>query len=273
MNKILVALSLVKVNRFIIAHVTFYIVFFWAWAVSKESPTFTDLVVIAAYLFFYSGLYIINDLVDKKQDLKDVMTRNRPVASGAVTSTVAAVSAVSCIICSIVVTYLLNASLVPLLLILLVLNLLYTLIFKKLAYVDIFFVSLTQIPKAVFALGLFTGYLTSEQLIVMIPSVLVLYLAGAGLHIDKQRGRIAYGAKRQFWIGAYSERMLRVVQIVLYAIICCIITLFFEAPMMGTLLAFAIIYLVAQYIEPDLNVNNAFKKVGDELMKRVENGI
>ena len=97
---------------------------------------------VVALCFCSSGIYIINDVVDRKQDRLHPVKCKRPIASGAVSATLALGLSVATIAFSLALAFLLPANLVAGLIVALcayiVLNLMYCFCLKNIVLIDIF---------------------------------------------------------------------------------------------------------------------------------------
>ena len=126
----------------------------------------TDIKLFASTFFVFivfcltsSVVYIFNDLFDRKQDRKHPRKKDRPIASGDV-STKKAISVVIVLLSIIAIFFVSDFSLKLLLIILLYffINVIYTLYAKSLEIVDVFFLSsgfLLRIFAGSFAIGVF----------------------------------------------------------------------------------------------------------------------
>jgi 4-hydroxybenzoate polyprenyltransferase len=84
-----------------------------------------------------SAVYLMNDLVDMEKDREHPTKKNRPIPSGELSPTVAAVAAIILAVTSLVAGYFLSPALAGILLIYLLLQIAYTLWLKNVVLVDV----------------------------------------------------------------------------------------------------------------------------------------
>lgn len=100
---------------------------------------------ILAFLSFsltVSGIYLLNDCVDLKQDLNHPVKKNRPLAKGLISLTESILTAVILFFISIAIAYFIDFNFVWILVIYIFLNLLYSKYIKHIIIVDVLFLSL-----------------------------------------------------------------------------------------------------------------------------------
>ena len=94
-----------------------------------------------AFCFITSAAYIFNDIFDVKQDKLHPIKKNRPIASGALPVWLAVLEFLGFALFSIYIAYFLDPLFLGLILLYLVIQLSYTLIFKNFAIIDILFIA------------------------------------------------------------------------------------------------------------------------------------
>ncbi len=103
-----------------------------------------------AYLFIifgpllHGGIYTLNDIFNLKEDKKHPIKKNRPLALGQITKKEAYVFSISLITAALVFSYYINFTLVIICFLFLIINLIYTLMLKKILYLEIIANSLTH---------------------------------------------------------------------------------------------------------------------------------
>ena len=100
--------------------------------------------VVLCFLFtcaLSSAVYLINDLVDIESDKQHPIKRNRPLASGSLSSQVALYSAAILLILGLLGSYFLSARLLTVFLVYLLIQIFYNLWFKRILIVDILVIS------------------------------------------------------------------------------------------------------------------------------------
>lgn len=134
-------------------------------------------VSIAFVLFslIASSIYVLNDLMDIKEDQQHPTKKFRPLASGKVSKSTAKIMIVSLSGFSLITSYIFSPSLFTILLIYFILNILYSLGLKHITIVDIFIIATG------FVLRLFAGSSVIDaplsMWIIIITFLLALFLA------------------------------------------------------------------------------------------------
>lgn len=151
---------------------------------------------------FYSGIYYLNDIFDRELDRKDPVKRNRPVASGKISLIQAYLIAVGFILEGVAAIFLLKPDFLPWLGVLLLINLFYTLVAKKVPYLELV---VNVVPHLIrFYLGNLLAGTTQPH-----PLILMLVIFTFGLAIIRRllqmnegkhaaRPTLRYYSKSQF---------------------------------------------------------------------------
>lgn len=134
-----------------------------------------------AFSLAASGIYCLNDLIDVEADRRHPKKCKRPIASGAVSKTVAMLLVAVCLVASMSVCFLLGSE-VRMAVILVVagyfvMNIAYCLRLKQKAIVDVFVISVGFVLRILVG-GIATGVVLS-QWIVLMTFLLALFLAFA----------------------------------------------------------------------------------------------
>jgi 4-hydroxybenzoate polyprenyltransferase len=95
------------------------------------------LVYISFNLLLYTGFYILNDLFDVKSDQKHFAKRFRPIASGRISISSAILLAILNILLGLSIGFIIDTGLLLFYICFLIINLFYTLIAKKIPYLEI----------------------------------------------------------------------------------------------------------------------------------------
>lgn len=141
------------------------------------------LAVIAffAYSFAASGIYCLNDLIDVEADRKHPKKCKRPIASGKISKTMAAVLVALCLFASIATAFLIDGyaryKVMTIVGIYFIMNIAYCLKLKQMAIVDVFIIAVGFVLR-IFVGGFATGIVLS-QWIVLMTFLLALFLAFA----------------------------------------------------------------------------------------------
>ncbi len=99
------------------------------------------LLAAASFSLIASGVYAINDLVDREQDRNHPKKKNRPLASGAITSTTAIVVGVLFWGAGIVVAYAVSVRVMIVLFVYVISNVAYSLGLKNVVLLDVFIIA------------------------------------------------------------------------------------------------------------------------------------
>ena len=140
------------------------------------------LMTLAAFVLFYlasSTIYIFNDIVDLEKDKMHRFKMNRPIASGRVTTKEAKYLLIILLTFSTFVSFVFNEKLFFIILIYLTINILYSLILKKVFLVDIIVIAFG------FILRLFAGAVVTD--ISLSPwIILITFLLASLLAVSKR---------------------------------------------------------------------------------------
>ena len=140
------------------------------------------LVTLVAFILFYlasSTIYIFNDIIDLKTDKLHYLKMNRPIASGRITTKEAKYLLIILLTFTTFTSYSFNEELLFILLIYLLLNILYSLILKKIFLVDVIVIAFG------FILRLFAGAVVTD--ISLSPWIIVItFLLASLLAVSKR---------------------------------------------------------------------------------------
>lgn len=117
--------------------------------------------VFVIFQLFYAGIYIINDLIDYKFDIKNPVKRTRPIASGRISRNQAFVFMLLLMGISFILCFLLIKELLIFLIFFLVYNLIYSFVLKKIILIDTLVSGLTHAARFFmggFLFGKFNAY-------------------------------------------------------------------------------------------------------------------
>jgi 4-hydroxybenzoate polyprenyltransferase len=134
-----------------------------------------SLIGFVCFCLAASSIYIINDFFDIEKDKLHPNKKNRPLASGAISKSVAIVLFIILISLSVVFSFIINKELFSVILFYVFINFLYTLKLKQISLVDVFIVS-TGFVLRVAAGGCLSGILVSHWLYIM-TFLLALFIA------------------------------------------------------------------------------------------------
>lgn len=141
--------------------------------------TFENIIKICLGILIFSlcasAVYVFNDIHDVKEDRKHPEKKERPIASGQVSITTASVLALFLCSTSLIFAFMLQKMFMFIMIVYILLNILYTLILKHIAIVDITIISIG------FVLRLFAGSaiigIETSMWIIIVTFLLALFLA------------------------------------------------------------------------------------------------
>ena len=90
-----------------------------------------------AFCFLSSSVYILNDIVDRDRDRLHPLKKNRPIAAGNISITTAMLIGLILAAAGILISLLINKNLLIVAVCFLILNILYTLLFKNIVIIDV----------------------------------------------------------------------------------------------------------------------------------------
>ena len=128
-----------------------------------------------AFCFCSSAVYCLNDILDREYDRLDPEKKSRPVASGAVTVTQAAVTGAVMATVSLGMAWLLSCEAVMVVLAYLALNIVYSLWIKHITMIDVISVALCFVLRVV--MGGVAGGIPLSQWIIIMVFLLSMFLA------------------------------------------------------------------------------------------------
>lgn len=121
-------------------------------------------VIFLLFSFAAGAIYIINDILDKDEDRHHPIKKNRPIAAGKISTTVALWLAMGLAIGTLLVSFFFSAALFWILFSYLLLNILYSLKLKHIPILDVFIISAGFILR-ILAGGIPLGIMISRWLI------------------------------------------------------------------------------------------------------------
>lgn len=122
-----------------------------------------------------SSVYILNDILDVERDRVHHKKKNRPIASGKVSISVATILFVVVLLMSLVLGYLLNTNYFCLIILYFVINMLYVFRFKHIVILDVITLSTVFLLRAIAGSALIETSISSYLLLAVI--LLALFLA------------------------------------------------------------------------------------------------
>jgi 4-hydroxybenzoate polyprenyltransferase len=169
-----------------------------------------------SFSFVASGIYILNDLLDLREDKNHPKKRKRPLASGEISTKTAKLILILCFAVGLFSGYMQNIHLFYILLVYAVLNFFYSFKIKHIPVVDIFVIAVGFVLR-LFAGSAVTG-ISLSRWIVLMSFLLALFLA-----LGKRRDDLVIlsteGKKMRKSIDGYSVEMVNLSLGVMAAVI------------------------------------------------------
>jgi len=189
---------------------------FFGMKLNNSQLFLNTLLAFVSFSFVASGIYILNDLLDLKEDKNHPKKSKRPIASGKISVKTAKLTLILCLIAGLLSGYLQNINLFYILSSYAILNFLYSFKLKHIPIVDIFIIALG------FVLRLFAGSVVTDialsKWIVLMTFLLALFLA-----LGKRRDDLVIlttkGEKMRKSIDGYSIEMVNLSLGVMAAVI------------------------------------------------------
>ena len=189
---------------------------FFAGTIVETAPLCDSLLAFAMFCMISSAVYCFNDMSDVESDRRHPVKRTRPIASGAVSMSGAAIFACFLTVASILgALWLLNAEVMWVIISYLALNILYTSILKKLPLVDISIVALGYVLRLL--AGSFAADCTLSSWIVVIAFMLCLFLVLGKRREDGD----ALQSKKEGQRPVYSKPFIDIAMSITCAIVIC----------------------------------------------------
>ena len=177
------------------------------------------LYVFIIFCFLSSTIYLLNDVIDIKNDRQHPFKKDRPIASGLISTKLALTAAFSLLAVILPSAFLLNRNLGYLVAAYISINMLYSFYVKKIVILDVFFLSTGFIIR-VFAGGTVIGILPSYWLMLCIFFLsLFLGFAKRNYELKKIQGHKSIYRDRKFLnLILYLFSALSIIIYVLYTV-------------------------------------------------------
>ncbi|TKG94734.1 prenyltransferase [Puteibacter caeruleilacunae] len=169
-------INLIKPDHFV-KNLFVMLPLFFAGQFTESDLVFQVLIAFGAFCLMAASVYVFNDIHDVTEDRKHPQKKMRPIAAGLITPAFAYLLDFIFTIAALAVAYLVNMQLVWVLLIYKGLNILYTLVFKSIAILDVMILSLGFVLR-LYAGAVSTGVVLSVWIIVMTFLLSLLIVLG-----------------------------------------------------------------------------------------------
>lgn len=135
------------------------------------------LMAFASFCLIASSVYVFNDIFDVPEDRIHPEKKNRPIASGAISIPLAYLIDIVLTTIGLVLAYVVNPQLVFVLIAYKLINIVYTLVLKKIAILDVMVLSLGFVLR-LYAGSVSTGIVLSEWIIILTFLLSMLIVLG-----------------------------------------------------------------------------------------------
>jgi decaprenyl-phosphate phosphoribosyltransferase len=135
------------------------------------------LLAFISFCLIASSVYVFNDIYDLEEDRIHPEKRSRPIASGAVSISLAYLIDLTLTVCGLILAFFVNFQLLFILVAYKLINIFYTLTFKKVAILDIMILSLGFVMR-LYAGSASTGIELSEWIIILTFLLSMLIVSG-----------------------------------------------------------------------------------------------
>ena len=175
--------------------------------------------VFIIFCFLSSSIYILNDVIDIKNDMKHPFKKDRPIASGLLSTKFALIAAICLLAVILPSAFFLNRNLGYLVSAYIVINMLYSFYVKKIVVLDVFFLSTGFIIR-VFAGSVVIGILPSYWLMLCIFFLSIfLGFAKRNYELKKIHGyKSIYKGRKFLNFALYLFSAISIIIYVLYTI-------------------------------------------------------
>jgi len=173
------------------------------------------LIFISFNVLLYSGLYIVNDLIDLPRDRQHPVKKNRPIASGEIQPRTALVIAMLFILFGLLLGGWIAPAIIYFELSFLIVNLLYSTILKRIPYLDILGNAITHPLRVVFAICVF-GQLKTQHW----PIIVGIYIISVMLcSLKRYKELVEGGGRFRLSLRRYSRKWLIYLMVSCYPIL------------------------------------------------------
>jgi 4-hydroxybenzoate polyprenyltransferase len=172
------------------------------------------LIFVSFNVLLYSGLYIVNDLIDLPRDRQHPVKKNRPIAYGAIQPTVALVIAVLLILFGLLLGGWITPVIIYFELSFLIVNLLYSTILKRIPYLDVLGNAITHPLRVVFAICVFGQLETGHWIIIVGIFIMSVTLCS----LKRYKELVEGGGRFRLSLRKYSRKWLFYLMVFCYPI-------------------------------------------------------
>lgn len=155
-------------NIFVLAPLIYSMKMFSSDAITNASIAFT------VFCFGSSSLYILNDIIDRKEDLLHPRKKMRPIPSGEISVAIASIIMVALFTLSIYGAFLLSVDFLIIMLLFLLNNVLYSFVLKQVNLLDCFSVAISFVLRTI--AGCYAIHVLPSFWIVVITFTIALFL-------------------------------------------------------------------------------------------------
>lgn len=237
---------------------------------SFAEVSFLDITLLLLfYQVFYSGVYIINDIIDYPNDIKDKYKKRRIIASGKISRKNALIFSIFLLLAGTIGLYNVFVDSLYIMGILLVVNLLYAFEIKNFAYLDTIFISITNPLKFLLGYSFVYKSLNTETIEKALPIFVILYLMAVSGGFIKKHKEIMASQNSRVALKNYTLNGIRRAELIL-AVPTYWAIFFFDLPYRPVIFFIYSFYLFSIFLYLK---NSEAKQLVDKIGDRVIDGI
>jgi 4-hydroxybenzoate polyprenyltransferase len=189
---------------------------FFSAQIDNNSLFVNALIAFVSFCLIASSVYVFNDIYDAEEDRIHPEKKSRPIASGAISIPLAITIDVIFSITGLVLAFLVNYKLLFVLVVYKLINILYTLIIKRIAILDVMVLSLGFVLR-LYAGSVSTGIQLSEWIIIM------TFLLSMLIVIGKRRNDVLFFEQNEIVlrqaVRGYNSVFLNYIMVMLSSVI------------------------------------------------------
>ncbi|MBR1616921.1 UbiA prenyltransferase family protein, partial [bacterium] len=239
MNKLKLLSKLLRTNQYV-KNIFIFAPLFFARELMNLQKIQDLLIAFVSFSLIASFVYIVNDVLDREKDKNHPHKSKRPIASGAISPKNALILGFIILFLGFSISFLWARAIIPILILYLIINLLYSKWLKNIALLDIVIVSFCYVIR------LFVGSIVSEVMlshwVIIMTFVLAMFLA-----IVKRRDDLKYENVRGC-IDCYNAQFIDVSMAIMAGVIIICYISYTISPEVTSRFHCKYLYITAIYV-------------------------
>lgn len=167
---------------------------------------------ISLSLLVYPGIYMLNDILDKKEDCKDSKKKLRPIASGIISVKEGFAFLIVVMALGLILGYLIDVRLFAMNLVFILFNLVYSIYLKHIPYIEFISNGITH------ALRFYLGIILSGSYNYLLLTISILLLSG-GFSALKRENEILNKRLSRKTLKSYSLNKLYIIYLIIFILL------------------------------------------------------